>query len=64
MFELIFNACLYNIVFVNNLSPHLKNSGSATGYRDAEATSKIMVASRLGQLYFSCLLPAKRWQSI
>jgi len=30
MFELISNACLYNIVFVNNLPPHLKNFGSAT----------------------------------
>jgi hypothetical protein len=27
---LISNECLYNIVFVNNLSPYLKNSGSAT----------------------------------
>jgi hypothetical protein len=31
MFELISNAYLYNIIFVNNLPPHLKNSGSATG---------------------------------
>ena len=34
--ELISNACLYNIVFINNLPPYLKNSGSATG--DAKAT--------------------------
>ena len=27
---MISNECLYNIVFVNNLSPYLKNSGSAT----------------------------------
>jgi len=32
MFELISNAYLYNIVFVNNLPPYLKNSGSATGH--------------------------------
>jgi len=31
MFELISNACLYNMVFVNNLPSHLKNSGSVTG---------------------------------
>ena len=30
MFELISNAYLYNIVFVNNLPSHLKNSGFAT----------------------------------
>jgi len=32
IFELISNACLHNIVFINNLPPHLKNSGSATGW--------------------------------
>ena len=30
-FELISNTYLYNIVFVNNFPPQLKNSGSATG---------------------------------
>jgi hypothetical protein len=27
-FKLILNTCLYNIIFINNLYPHLKNSGS------------------------------------
>jgi hypothetical protein len=30
---LIFNACLYDIVFVNNLPLYLKNSGFATSHR-------------------------------
>jgi len=32
-FELISNTYLYNIVFVNNLPPQLKNSSSATAYK-------------------------------
>jgi hypothetical protein len=51
MFELISNACLYNIVFVNNLSYHLKNSGSATN-----RSHYISFVSWLRQL-ITCLEP-------
>jgi hypothetical protein len=52
---LISNACLYNIIFVNNLPPHLKNSGSTTDSTCVVVADATMNEAGQGKFLSSCL---------